>query len=388
MAETIFDELQHSLDKQGTEAAIERLCASLRESKDYHNLFYALLMKKRCQLGVNPVPTSPALKLPRETHAEYEEAIRQAGRTVGDLFLHEGNIGQAYPYFNMIHEKEPVIAALDRFVPREGDDCDAVVNIAYHQGVHPRKGFDIILERYGLCSAITTLGGGQFPHGPEVRDYCIQRVVRALYEELRARLRSEIQNHEGIAPPPATPVAELIKGRFWLFGEDYYHVDTSHLSAAVQLSIHLSPCEELNLARELCEYGQRLSKKFQFPGEPPFEEPYKDYGVYLSILAGVEVEAGLQYFRDKVEKLKPEEYGTYPAEVLINLLLRVGREQEALEVASRYLVNVDERQITCPGIVELCDRTGRFDMLAHMAREHNNPVHFLAGLIATSKKGK
>jgi hypothetical protein len=178
----------------------------------------------------------------------------------------------------------------------------------------------------------------------------------------------------------------LIKGRPWLFGDDFYHVDTSHLSATVQMSVHLGPSAELNLARELCEYGQHLSPRFQFPGEPPFENLYKDYAVYLSILAGDEVEAGLQYFREKIEQLKPEEYGTYPAEVLINLLLRVGREEEALQIASRYLVKADERQITCPGIVELCERTGKFDVLARLAREHDNPVHFLAGLIAAKHK--
>jgi hypothetical protein len=382
MDSTALDELQTRLEQQGTIAAIDQLCTKLRDDQDYHNLFYALLLKKRHELGVMPVPTSPALKLPKEVHQEYEEAIRQAGHTVGELFLAAGNIPQAFPYFNMIHEREPVVAALEKYRPGENDDCDAVVNIAYHQGVHPRRGFDLILERFGICSAITTLGGQHFPFGAEVRDYCIQRVVRALYEELRARLRAEIQSKEGIAPPADTPVAELIKGRFWLFGDDFYHVDTSHLSSAVQLSIHLKPCAELELARELCEYGQRLSKRFQYPGESPFENQYKDYGIYLAVLAGDDVEGGLNHFRAKVEQLKPEAQGTYPAEVLVNLLLRMDRPEQALEVASRYLVNVDERQLSCPGIVELCERTGRFDVLTRLAREHNNAVHYLAGLIA------
>lgn len=385
MDPTIFDELQNRLREKGVDAAIDRLCAELREQKDYHNLFYAMLMKKRCDLGVTPVPTSPALKLPKEVHTEYEEAIRVAGRTVGELFLKDGNIPQAFPYFNMIHERDQIIAALDNFSPGESQDCDALVNIAYHQGVHPRKGFDIILDRFGLCSAITTLGGNHFPHGADIRDYCIKRVVRALYDELRSRLSAEIQAHESVAPPAATSVVELIKGRPWLFGEDYYHVDTSHLSATVQMSIHLQPSEELNLAREMCEYGQRLSKRFQFPGEPPFEDQYKDYGAYLAILAGDDVDSNLQYFRAKAEQLKPEEFGTYPSEVFINLLLRAGRQDEALEVAGRCLVNADERQISCPSVVELCERTKRFDILAKLARENNNPVHFLAGLIAAAK---
>ena len=68
----------------------------------------------------------------------------------------------------------------------------------------------------------------------------------------------------------------------------------------MQLSIHLSPCEELTLARELCAYGDKLSTKLKYNSEPPFEELYKDYGVYLAVLAGDDVEQGLQHFRDKM----------------------------------------------------------------------------------------
>src|SRR4051812_4153381 len=95
-----LDELRTELEKRGPGAAIDQLCATLREEQDYHNLFYALLLKKRCELGVIPVPTSPALRLPKEVHQEYEEAIRTAGRTVGELLLAAGNIPQAFPYFN------------------------------------------------------------------------------------------------------------------------------------------------------------------------------------------------------------------------------------------------------------------------------------------------
>jgi hypothetical protein len=378
-----FDELKTQLQTAGTESAIDRLCGVLREKKDYNNLFYAMLMKTRCQLGVNPIPTLPAAQLPAEAHAGYEEGIRQAARTVGDLYLADHNIVGAWPYFNMLGETAPVAGALDQYAPGEADEIDAVVNIAYHQGANPRKGFDLILERYGLCSAITTLGGQQMPFGPEVRDYCVKRLVRALYDELRGRLIADITRQESKAPDEQTPVAELIQGRFWLFGDDYYHIDISHLGAVVQMSIHLPPdSEEFRLARELCAYGERLSPRFQSAAEPPFENQYKDYAVYLSILAGENVDEGLAHFRQKVEGADPQETGTYPAEVFVNLLLRIGRAEEALEVAGKYLVRADERQLTCPGIVELCERTGKYEKLATLAREHDNLVHYLAGLIA------
>ena len=61
---------------------------------------------------------------------------------------------------------------------------------------------------------------------------------------------------------PRGTVLKLIEGRDWLFEDDGYHIDTSHLSSVVQMAVHLTPCDELRLARELCAYGKRLSPRF------------------------------------------------------------------------------------------------------------------------------
>ncbi len=384
MDQAIYDELQQAFEAEGPARAIDRLCDTLRERKDYSNLFYALLMKKRHELGVSPIPTGPALDLPAECHEPYEDAIREAGRLVGRLYLEEGNVAHAWAFYRMLGESDPVKEALEKFEPTDGEDCHPLVDIAYHQGLHPRKGFDLILDRFGICSAITMLGGQEFPHGPEIRDYCIKRVVRALYRDLHDRLSAEIERQEG-KKPEAQTVRELIAGRDGLFEDDFYHIDVSHLSSVVQMSIHLSPSEELGMAREMCAYGQRLSPRFQYAAEPPFENQYLDYGFYLAILAGDDVEGGLAHFRAKVEQANPEEVGTYPAEVFVNLLLRVGRADEALAVARKYLATAEEQRLTCPGIVELCQKTGNYRALAEVARTQDNAVHFLAGLIAAGK---
>jgi hypothetical protein len=382
MVTELYDELQQGLEKHGAAATIERLCDVLREQKDYTNLFYALLMKKRHELGVLPIPTAPAQSLPQHVHADYEAAIREAGQIVGKLYLDQGNIPGAWAFYRMLGDQEPVRQALDRVVVVEGEDCQPLVDIAYQQGIHPKKGFDLVLERFGICSAITMVGGGEFPHGPEVRDHCIRRLVRALYKELFERLCAEIERVQSFRPTAKT-VRELLVGRDWLFADDLYHIDISHLGAVVQMSIHLSACEELELARELCEYGRHLSPRFQYNSDPPFENQYQDYGVYLAILSGDGVEEGLAHFRAKVENSKPEEVGTYPAEVFVNLLVKLGRNQEALSIARRYLATTDPRRMTCPGIVELCEKTGDYQVLADVAREQENPVHFVAGLLAS-----
>src|SRR5215831_7132984 len=112
MLTATLDDLQSTLRTAGPAEAIDRLCARLREEKDYRSLFYALLMKRRQELGVSPIPTGPAADLPPAVHAPYEEAIREAGRHVGGLYLAEGQIGEAWFYFRMLGEPDPVAQAL------------------------------------------------------------------------------------------------------------------------------------------------------------------------------------------------------------------------------------------------------------------------------------
>ena len=384
MDSTFFDYLRRCFREEGPNAAIDRLCAKLREQKDYASLFYALLMRKRHELGVSPVPTGPAQDLPTAVHQQYEDAIREAARLVGGLYLEERAIPQAWVYFRMIGEPASVASAIDKFQPAEGDDIGPIVEIAYHEGVNPRKGFDWILERYGICNAITTVTGQDVAMPADVRAYCLKRLVRALYNELHERLRGEIARHEG-TPPEEPTVVGLMKGRDWLFEDNFYHIDMSHLSAVVQMSIYLARGDEIALARELCAYGQRLSPQFRQQGDPPFEDMYRDYAAYLAILTGEDVEKNLGHFRSKAEDAEPEIAGTRPAEVLVNLLLRLERPAEALAVARRHLAQADNRPLICPGIAELCQRAGDYRTLADVSRERNDPVNFVAGLLGAPK---
>jgi hypothetical protein len=386
----LFDELQTVLKTEGPEAALARLEASLREQKDYNGLFYALLMKKRHQLGIVPVPTSPTQDIPELYHGTYEEAIRQAAREVGGLYLQEGNIPQAWPYFRMLNEPDPVRTALGDHQPGEDEDLQPLVQVAYYEGAHPRRGFDWVIERFGLCSAITTLGSHDLPHPMEDKQYCLGRLAQTLYAELRERLTAEISQREGPpleanSPPGTLGVVRKLIQRDWLFEEDVYHIDLSHLSSVVQMSIHLPPGPDLERVRELCAYGQKLTGRFVQPGDPPFEEYYTAYDHYLGVISGQDVEEGLAYFRKQVETNSVEEAGTYPAEVLVNLLLKADRPKEALAVAGKYLVTADNRRLSCPSITELCQKTNDYQTLVNAARQQGDPIHFLAGLLASQK---
>jgi len=386
--DTLLTEIETTYRTAGGPAALERLCATLRERGDYTGLFYAMLMTKRHELGLDPVPTGPASDIPAEKQAAFEDAIRAAARTAGRLYLDAGDVAHAWPFFRMIGEPGPVRDALDAVSLDGVDNLEPLVNIAYYEGVHPTRGFDWILERYGLCSAITTLGSQELPAAPTVRDHVVGRVVQTLYHELRERLAAEIERRMGVLPkeadlPVGTPgvVRRLMAGRDYLFEEEAYHIDTSHLSSTVQLAMHLDGGPALELARELAEYGAKLKGRWSHPGDPPFEDLYDSAGKYLAILAGVGVEENLAYFRDQAEAADPDAVGTFPAEVLVNLLLKLNRPAEALAAARKFLAATGGRRLSCPSVVELCSRQGDYAALAETARAQGDAIHFLAGLL-------
>src|SRR5262249_38495672 len=93
-----YDRLQATLAARGPQAAVDELITELRKADDHQALFYALLMKKRVELGVSPFPTGNATELPPDTHEAYEDGIRAAGRHVGGMLLERKEYAKAWPF--------------------------------------------------------------------------------------------------------------------------------------------------------------------------------------------------------------------------------------------------------------------------------------------------
>ena len=200
MAPPLFDQLQQTLASQGPAAAIEQLCRDLRDRKEYGNLFYALLMKKRHELGASPVATGSNQDLPAEVHQAFEDGIRQAALTVGGLYLDDGNIPQAWGYFRMLGETETVRQALEKLKPGPDEDLQPIIDIAFHQAVHPRQGFDWILDATAFV-APSPRSAAMAALAPDARNYCIQRLVRLLHADLVDASRPTSRISKASRPP-------------------------------------------------------------------------------------------------------------------------------------------------------------------------------------------
>ena len=295
-----------------------------------------------------------------------------AGDIVGGVASLSGAIG----------EKEPVAAALEAFSPGEGDaSVGHVVEVAFTQGVNPRRGFELILDHFGICSAITSFES--LPPEEAIRVACAGKLVDRLHEHLVLSLRGEIERRGQPMPPEGTSVPDLMEGRDWLFFDDAYHLDVSHLSAVVRIAPMIEDRATLARALELTEYGKRLSDRHKYAGDPPFERVYEDHGLYLRALlwAGLATEA-TRHFRDSLPPADPDGDGeTFAAQILVRLLVRLDRLGEAIEVSAEHLAGVPEGMLIVPGLSQLCERAGRMDRLAEVARAQGDPVRYASAIL-------
>lgn len=369
MNEDLFELLEQTLRSQGTDAGFDLLIHRFREQKKYPLIFEARLMRTRHALGLPMVSSANISDLPGEHQPAYEAALAEAARETGGLFLADGDIVRAWPYFRAISDPAPVAEAIER-VP-SGQATEPVIQIALNERVSPRKGFELLLDQHGICSAISF--AAEYPDR-NARVEFLQLLVRAISRELAASLKEAIIGAEGHAPATDS-IAELIAGRDWLFEGARYYTENSHLASIVQASPELQDRDTLRRAWELTEYGRHLDPMYQFPSNPPFSETYVDFGAYLSALLGQDGENGAAHFRKKVADSIPGS-----AEILVGLLTRLCRYPEALDVSVEYLGG--EAGSLCPSAIQLCQMAGDYQRLRNLAREEGDLLAFTAAIVS------
>jgi len=379
MSNTVYERLESELGKRGADAALDLLFDELRQQKRYHELFDARLMQARHRLGLPVILTERLDDLEEPLRTRLEDAYMAACREVGDLLLAESRVAEAWRYYRVVGDKSPVAAALERIEPNE-ENLDKLLEIALNEGVSPELGFRLVLENYGLCNAITMFEQQLAQQPTEQLECVVTLLVDYLHKDLTANVRAEIVGRESV-PSETVSLGELVRERPWLFENDNYHVDTSHLSAVVRFARLSTKQEVLHKALDLTEYGRRLSETYQFAGEEPFVDTYPSHALFFAAQLGSTIEEAIDYFKEKARTLPLEECGSGPAEVLVLLLTRLGRYREAIDTWAELIPAGTPTTGFAPSLVEMASASGEFRKLIEVCRERDDLLGFTAGLV-------
>src|SRR5579875_3480971 len=173
MDPAVFDWMEQ--EAGDPEAVFDRIAEIARREKNDHLLFGSRMMRLRLRLGLPLIDTEELPRLSKEQRSVYEQAFGEAAREAGELLLAEGDIAGAWRYFDAVGEPARVAAAIDR-----------VIQIAYQEGVHRLKGFELCLKHHGICTAITWFGANP---DSETREQCLEMLVASLYGAVAAAIR-------------------------------------------------------------------------------------------------------------------------------------------------------------------------------------------------------
>ena len=382
-----FQAITDTLSQSGVPAALAQLVTELRRSQSYHELFDARLMEARHRLGLPLMLSSSIDDLPVEVRDPLEAAYLDACREVGHLLLGDGRIREAWMYLRPVGDKQAVAAALRKVEPSD-DQVESLIEIALHEGVDPELGYQLVLERYGTCNAISLFdaAAGRLP--AVQRAALVEQLVRHLHRELIANVSADIARRGvggAVSTESPSTIAELIAGCDSLFADDNYHIDTSHLSAVVRNARLVTDKQVLALALDLCEYGRHLSKTYQYPSEAPFEDLYPQSAQFFAAQLGQNVDEALKYFAQRAAETDPLHSGTGPAETYVLLLARLQRWPEAIDASVRFLPPGTPAAGLAPSLLELSRNAGDYRAVVEQSRAQGNLLTFAAGVLETER---
>lgn len=379
----IYEELESLLAQAGVDATLDRLIAELRERKSYHELFEALKMRVRRRLGLPMLYSDSGDQLSPQQRNALEEGLIEACREVGTLLLKDGKLREGWIYLRPVGDRAEAARLIGAFTP-DDDNLEDLIEILLREGVDPARGFELILTHYGTCNAITTFDSELARHDKPAQRAAAALLVRKVHEDLLANVQADIARQE-TGHPTETTLEGLVTDRDWLFLDNAYHIDTTHLAATVRAARLLTQPEELRLALDLTHYGRHLSKQFQYPGDEPFGDQYVAAALWFQAQLGENVEPALEYFRQKAETCDRQRHGSMPAECYVELLARLERYAEAINASIKYLPGNQPRMGICPSLLELAESSGLYTKVLQHTREQNDLLAYTAALVKAKR---
>lgn len=371
----MFDKIASLADD--ADKLFEELAQQLVAAGKFHELFDARLVQSRHRLALSIDKAGNLDDLPEPTRSDVEQAYLSACREVGQLLLEKGRFQEGWMYLRPAGEKTLVRESLERAIPDE-NSIEELIQVALHEGVAVERGLGWMLGHYGTCNSITTFEGIAGSLEQNDQRACAVVLLRHLHAELLGNVRAHVERVEG-RPPEETSLTTMVADRGWLFDNDSYHVDTSHLGSVVRFSRLLEDPSALELALELTEYGRRLDRKLQYPGDPPFADPYTSHRLLFLATLGREVEAALDFFAQQAKETSVEEFGSGAIETYLILLNRTQQYHKALVTYNELVSTTTSLSPFAPTALNLARKSGDWDLYLEIMRNRGDLVGYAMG---------
>lgn len=373
-----FHEFDQQLAQDGPTAALDLVAAEMKQANKPAELYEVLKMRARLIAGLPLLYSDHADAMSDEQRTVLEEGLLSACREVGKLLLKDGRVVDAWMYLQYIADREESAALIAEVEPDE-DNIDQLVQVLLAEGVDPERGYQISLDHFGTCNSITAFHEHVLRHDIEVQRKVAVLLVRHLHEELSATLIADIAQQEG-SDPAETTLAGLLADRDWVMADSNYHIDTTHLSSTVVFGRLCEDKEALQLALDLCAYGKQLGPAFaEQKGDEPFADVYPSHTLYFQALLGENEDAAVEYFRQKAEELDTAVHSLGPIQTYLELLVRLGRREEAL-TSGLNLIPVEGRSLmTAAKLFEFAESAEQYERLADYFKEQGDILGYAAG---------
>lgn len=380
--DNFFDSLADNLNTQGAAATAKNVIEFFRHQGAYHELFEALKMKARLELGLTAVPPGPDENLGPVVTDKLERALIDACRTVGLLLLGAGRIREGWMYMRPVGDRAAAAQALAG-IEATSENLDELMDVLVNEGVDVERGYLLSLTRLGTCNSITLYDSTVAYKSKSDRQQAAALLVRHVHRELMNSLRVDVGRREG--KPTLCETAEAILAEHpTLLKDGSYHLDTTHLSSTVRIGRVLEEPALQKLCLDIAHYGRNLHPQYQYPGDEPFLEFFPNSIAFFRTLLGQHVEAGLRLFRQKAESLDVREHGTAAIETYIDLLSRVGRHEEAFHSFIKLMPDNVRPVGIAPSLLELSQRTGSYQPMLQHCKGKMDYLGYAAALLQSA----
>jgi len=383
MSSSLFAQLRSEMESGGAAAALDRLIEELRREKSYRELFEAMRLRLRLELGLPLLEEVDDAELSEETRRKLDAGLIAACREVGQGLMEQGELRDGWLYLRAAGDKSLAAKLLSDIDVNE-ENLDDFVEVALQEGVNAGEGFRLVLDHYGTCNAITAFETQMAGAEPADQQAAASMLVKSLHEDLLGEVNTDIATQSN-KEPEGDSLEELVADRDWLFTDESYHIDTTHLSSVVRFARLVDDDQTVRLALDLTHYGRRLAAPFQTQDEEPFADYYPAHALYFQAVLGENADEAVSYFRERAEKCEPETEGTLPIEVYIALLDRMGRYEDASAATLDLIPPGVPTMGIMPSLYTLCLKSGDFTPLIELCERNDDLLGFVTGLVESKQ---